>query len=524
MKRSLFCNGWTIGSIIVVLAIMLPLYEVIHSLFLPSTNVWMHIRDVLLIDYVKTTVFLVTGTVIVAIVYAVIGAWFVTTYDFPGRGFLQVGLLLPIAIPPYIGAFTYSGFLSYTGIVQTTLQDYGIQVSSQLFSLSNIGGAIFIFSLFTFPYIYIAVRVYLSKYSASILESARLLGDNDWQLFWRLVLPLLRTPIVAGSTIVALDVLNDYAIAGYFGIGTLSLAVLKSWQNFSDITSALRISGILLLFVGILLASERWMHRRKSAATASTKTRPLRRKPLRGWIKLPVLMILWLIVILSLLLPIAQMLYWSYHSLHNIRTIGLETMAFNTFWVATCSAGIILLLAIFIAHYKRIYRGVLSNVLARLSVIGYTIPGAVIAISVLVFFLNWVPSLSTSLVMLIFAYVVRYFMIAYQQVETGFEKIGLHYHYSSRTLGKSNLYSLLRIDLPLIKPALLGAFVLSFVDIAKELSIILILRPFNFYTLSTKVFEYAHDEMIPESSIPSLLIIGISLIPILMHYFWQKED
>ncbi len=519
-------NLWSLGSIIIALVIVLPAYQIVRHLFIAETDVWRHIKEHLLLRYISTSAILVGGTVLLSSVIAVSLAWFVTAYDFPFRKYVKMALILPIAIPPYVGAYTYVGILSYTGPLQIFLREnLGLEVNQKLLAIRNLPGAIFIFSIFLYPYIYIAVRAFLEKNSAQLIESGRLLGDSYGRIFFRLVLPLLRVPLVAGATIVALDVLSDYAVVSYFGISSFSTAIFKAWLSFDDVESALRLSALLLVAVLIITTLEKRSRGRRSSSFASAKVRPLRARPLRGakrfWVSFYAINVL----LIALVIPVGQMLRWTIFSFHNIRKTGIFKMAWNTVWLAWVSAVIIVLLSLVVANYRRLFKGWLSKLVSRLSIIGYSIPSAVIAIAVLVFFLDVSPVLSSTIIMVIFAYIIRYFTIGYQNVESGFAKVGVSFHESSRLLGHGSFSSFVRVDLPMIRPAIIGAFILTFVDIAKELTITLILRPFNFYTLSTKVFEYAHDEMIPESSPASLLIVMISLIPVLLYYFHnQKEE
>lgn len=512
-------NIWSVGSMLIVLMIMLPAYEIISNLFNAQTETWIHIKEHLMKNYIITSTLLVIGTVILSSLIAVSLAWFITIYEFPLSNYLKLAFVLPIAIPPYIGAYTYVGILGYTGSLQTFIRNtFNIQVNQKFFSITNLPGAIFIFSIFLYPYIYIACKAFLEKNSAQIIESGKLLGDNNLKVFFRLVLPLLRIPIVAGSTIVALDVLSDYAVVSYFGIGSFSAAIFKSWLNLQDIHSALKLSAILMIAVLLITTIEKYSRGSKKASFASTKVRPIRPEKLKGGKKIFVSIYSIIIICITLVIPVIQMIIWTVYSFDNISKKGLLKMAWNTVWLALISTTVIVILSLIVSNYKRLSGSFLSKILARLSIIGYSIPSAVIAISVLVLFLDLSPALSRTVIMIMFAYIVRYFTISYQNLDSGFEKVGMDFHNSSRTLGNSSLKTFFLVDIPMIKPAIIGAFILTFVDIAKELTITLILRPFNFYTLSTKVFEYAHDEMIPESSPASLLIIAISTIPVLIYH------
>lgn len=526
MNRNL--KFWFFGSALVVILIALPTFDIIYHLFDKPTDIWQHIKENLLTGYILTTIKLVVSTVIFSTIIATGLAWCISIYDFPLKKFLSLALLLPIAIPPYIAAYTFSGMLSYTGTVQLFFRNtLGLELSQKYFSIMNLPGSIFIFSLFLYPYTYITVYAFLNKQSSSLVEAGRLMGKNRTSIFFRVILPLLRVPIVAGSTLVALEVLSDYGVVSYFGVDTFSTAIFKSWLSFGDVNSAIRLSAILLVSVLFITSLEKISRGRKKSSFSSTKIRPLKPIKLKGIKKIAVMSFVYFFFFLGVLVPVLQMLVWAIYSYGNIRLDGLFEMAINTVMIAGISSVIIVILSLLLANYRRLCGGLISNIFSKFGVVGYSIPSAITAITMLLFFLDTDrligTSFSTTILMALYAYIVRYMAVSYQNVETGFEKIGMNFLDSSRILGYSRLKSFFNVDLPMMKTAIIGAFLITFVDIIKELTIILILRPFNYNTLSTKVFEYAHDEMIVESSIPSLIIVSISLLAVIIFYFIEKK-
>lgn len=384
--KSLKINIWKVISIMIAIVIILPFFEIIKSVLTPVSENWNHIQNHLLKDYFITTLKLVLGVLFVATSIAVPLAWILTLYQIPGRRFLKYLLFLPMAIPPHIGTFTYSSLMGYTGAVQQFIRSF-YDVAPKLYWMEVRGmpSAIFCFSIFLFPYIYLPCKSFLEKNGGQYIESARLLGDNEWSLFLRLGMPLLKLPILAGATIIALDIFNDYAVASYLGINTFSLAILKSWQNYSDVPSALRLSGILLGMVFLISIVFKRFFSSKGVGYIGAKSKPIipKKLPLIGQIISSIFV--YVIFALSFVIPIAQMLYWSWHSWGNIRKIGLGQMALNTFLLALVSSVIILILALIVANYQRLFPGFVSKNISRICNIGYTIPGAVIAICVLAF-------------------------------------------------------------------------------------------------------------------------------------------
>lgn len=541
MKKIKF-NGWAILSTVFILMIVIPNLNVIMHLFNKPNENWYHIKQYLLKDYIINTIIICLFTGVFTMVIGVSLAWLVSAYEFPMRRFFRWALILPLSIPPYIAAYTYAGISSYTGVIQTFLRNnLEIQVNQKYFNIMSIPGAIFIFTIFLLPYVYMIVRSYLEKQSASLIENARLLGENSLGVFFRVVIPISRIVIVSGVTLVVLEVLSDYGVVSYFGVQTFSTAIFKSWFSMSDVDSAIRLAAILLISVFVVMNSEKVLRGRKKYSSTNTKITPLSRKKLNRFYG--TLAFLYCLIILSLgfIIPTMQLLRWGIMSYSKVINSSFFMLMYNSLWIAIISSLLIVIMAIIIANYTRINDNLLSKLYSKITLIGYSIPGAVIAITMVIFFvdldksLEWLyklfnpnsPTLvlSMSLVMLIFAYLVRFLAVGYQSIEGGFEKIGKKFYEASRTLGYSKTKTFLFVDLPMIIPAILSAFSLVFVDIIKELPLALLLRPFNFNTLSTKVFEYANDEMIVEASIPSLIIIFLSFVTILVLYkVVDKED
>ncbi|PIE74718.1 MAG: iron ABC transporter [Deltaproteobacteria bacterium] len=522
------CNGWALSSAVIVLMAALPCLVVFYYFFSPSTEVWEHIRTYLLKEYILTSAGLAAGVFFLSTLIAVPLAWIVAMYDFPGKKFMSFGLALPLAIPPYIGAYTYSGIFGYTGFIQSFIRNYtSVNPNPDFFDIMNLKGAIIIFALFLYPYTYMIVSSFLHKQSAQFIEAGKLLGKNSWGLFFRLFLPLSKTAVIGGATLVVLEVLSDYGVVSYFGLPVFSTAIFKAWISFTDTQSALRLSAFLLAGAMVAGGGAVFLKGRGGLSPSSAKIRPVQPTRLTGLKKFGVMFFSYGIFFLGILLPVGQMAVWSIQSRHNISYKNLGHMFFNSIWLALVSSIIILVLALIVANYHRLFKNIFSKIYSSIIILGYSIPGTVIAVTMLVLFLNLDRmagiGLANTIFMVIAGYIARYIAISFQALERGFEKTGNRFTESARLLGSGYLGSLIKVDIPMIKGALISAFVLTFMDIAKELPIVLFLRPFNFYTLSTKVFEYAHDEMIPESSAASLLIILISSAPMLLLYYLEKR-
>ncbi len=528
-------NIWSLLSFVFIALVIMPNINIFMSIFQKPNENWFHIKEYMLKGYILNSMILVIFTGLITVIIGVSLAWIISVYEFPMRSFFKWGLILPLAIPSYIAAYTYNGILNYTGVIQTFLRNsLNMQINQKYFDIMSIKGAIFIFTISLFPYVYIITRSFLEKQSAALIENARVLGRNLIEIFIFVVMPISRGAIICGESLVVLEVLNDYGVVQYFGIPTFSTAIFKTWFGMGDTDSAIRLSGVLMLIVIMILISEKFLRGNKKFSSTNTKIRPISRIKLKGFKSNLAFGYCFFIFSIGFLIPTIQLIYWSVLTYKKILNIEFVTLILNSFSVAAISASLVVIMAVVIANYCRINENFISKLYSKATLIGYSIPAAVIAISVIMFFIKidnnfyWIYKmidsdskkmlLSTSLIMLVFAYMIRFLAVGYNSIESGFEKIGKKFFEASRMLGMSVTQTFFKVDLKMIKPAVLSAFLLVFVDVLKELSLTLILRPFNFNTLPTKVFEYANDEMIPESSIPSLVIIIISFISIYLFY------
>ncbi|OUB07942.1 iron ABC transporter [[Bacillus thuringiensis] serovar konkukian] len=530
-------NGWVAISFISVACILLPNFFIGASLFQETNENWQHIKDYMLQDYIWNTLQLAFFTGLCTMFLGVTLAWLVAAYDFPFKKLFRWALVLPLAIPSYIAAYTYSGMMSYTGVVQSFFRNtLEWNLDQSYFDIMSINGAVFIFTITLFPYVYIITKLFLENQSASLIENARLLGKNQWQLFYQVVLPISRVAIVGGVSLVILEVLNDYGVSSYYGIQTFSTAIFQTWFGMYDVDSAIRLAALLMVGVIAFLLIEKLLRSRQKFSLTTSKTRFLTPIPLKGWKGTLASLYCLVIFAFAFAIPVIQMISWSFLTYDKVITAEFIDLIQNTVFVAFIATAIIISLSLVIANVCRLQKNGASNVLTKLVSIGYSIPGAVLAIGVLTLFIavdkglssfyQWMDTdrklvLSLSIVMVIFAYVIRYLAIGFNSIEAGFEKVGTKYYEASRILGYGMTKTFFKIDLPLMKGAIISGFILTFIDIMKELPLTLILRPFNFDTLATKTHQYASDEQIYEASIPALCIIFISMVSV---YIFNRVD
>ena len=519
-------NSWFILSFIFIILILIPNLNIFLNIFKPASDNWQHIKEYLLQDYIINSILLVFFTGFFSIIVGFIPAWLITQYEFPGRDFFSWSLILPLAIPPYIGAYTYEGLLNYTGIIQTFLRTkLNIEVNPAYFDIMNLEGAVFIYTIFLFPYVFLITKSFLSKQSGSLIEAGRTLGRNALDIFYSIALPISRGAIVAGVSLVTLEVLNDYGVVKYFGIPTFSTAIFKSWFAMGDLSSAVRLSALLMLFVFLMLLMEKISRGGKKYSYSSSQIKPITRRKLSGLKSKVTSGFCFAILMFGFIIPVLQLLHWAWLSYKEILDFEFLLFVFNSLFVASLASLLTIVVAVIIANTVRLNDNLLSKVYSKIAILGYSIPGAVIAVGVMLFFLglddllegliNFLGLdfnglvLSSSIIMLIFAYIIRFLGIGYNSIESGFDKVGTVFSEAARTLGSGITETFFEVDLPMIKPSLLTGFLLVLIEILKELPLTLILRPFNFDTLASKAFEYANDEMIHEAAISSLIIVMI---------------
>ncbi len=523
-------NNWIFAHGLIVVGVLLPFLFLLPQLFESSTTGQ---ESAELLAHQTSEYTITTGVLILSVMgltsfFGALFSWWITRYDFPGRSLFGSILILPLAIPPYLSAYTYSDLLSSTSWFQIYLTKLlPFSLDPQWFSISSIRGAIGIFTLTLFPYVYLTCRSFLSNQSRSLVENGLILGSSEVRIFLRLILPLMKPAIWAGSLLVAFEVLSDFGVVSYFGIHTFTVGIFTTWFGMNDLTSAVKMAFILLLGVWLLINTKRlWFHERRYQILSSQE-KPLARKRLTGSTRYFIPMVLFLFLFIAFFLPIGQMIYWAFETYDMVWSGEFFQLIFNTLLVTLLASTLIIVTALISANVSRLYPQKSIQWLTQTSTVGYSVPSAILAIGTISLFhyvdlrIAWsleflniplVSPLSLTLSMLIFAYWIRFFAVSFQSIQSGFSKISPIYTQAARTLGCNITQSFWRVDLPMIKPALRGAFILAFIDMMKELPLALTLRPFNFNTLGTKVYEYAGNEQIQEAAFPSLMIVALSLV------------
>jgi len=523
-----------LGAVSLVAAglILLPILAVVASVFGAASDTWMHLARTALGHYVANTALLVAGVAAGVLSIGVWSAWLVTAYQFPGKRLLEWALVLPLAMPAYVMAYAYTDWLQFTGPVQTALRAAtGWQAREYWFpEIRSLGGAALLLSFALYPYVYLLARTAFLDVSRSALEAGRLAGLGAWGSFWRVALPIARPAIAAGAALALMETLADFGTVSYFALEVFTTGIFKAWMSMGDPVAAGQLSVCLLAFVAVVLALERASRGR--AAYASALGRASRAQRLSGLPAALACVACAAPVLLGFLLPAGLLLQLAWSDMGGWGGARLLALAGNSFILAGIAAVAGVLLATAMAYASRLSRGRLVAAANRAAAIGYAIPGAVIAVGVLVplgRLDNWIADgleaafgakpgllLTGTIVALVYAYLVRFLAVALQTVEAGLTKITPRMDDAARSLGATPRQVLSGVHAPLLASSLAGAALLLFVDVMKELPATFALRPFNFDTLAIEAYNLAKDERLAEAALPSLLIVAVGLVPLLL--------
>ncbi len=527
-------NLGAISIIAIALILALPIMVIASFVFQPSNDNWQHLVNVLLGEYISNSLLLMLGVAAGVISMGVITAWLTSMCEFPGRRFFSWALLLPLAIPAYIIAYTYTGLLDFSGPVQSQLRGwFGWKYGDYWFpEVRSLGGAIAMLSLVLYPYVYMMTRAAFLEQSICVLEVSRTLGNSPLASFFKVALPLARPAIITGLSLALMETLADFGTVQYFGVSTFTTGIFRTWFGMGDSATAAKLSAVLLGFVFVLIMLERWSRSRARFHHTSNKYTAIKRYPLTGFRALLALLACLLPVLFGFILPATQLLVWSLTTAEETLDSHFFKLLTNSLMLASITALLALAIALLLSYGKRLLKSPLVNTSVRIASMGYAIPGTVIAVGVLIPFAwldntldSWMREhfnistgllLSGTLFALVFAYTVRFLSVSIQAIDSGLEKIRPSMDDAGRSLGLSPLRVLRQIHLPLMKGTVLTALLLVFVDVLKELPATLIMRPFNFNTLAVRAYEMASDERLADAGAPALMIVLAGLLPIIL--------
>ncbi len=519
--KNYFEQKWMILSLFIIFILLCPIFSIILSSLDFNFLIWKHLISTKLSIYIFNTLILLFGVGIVSLFFGISTAWIIASYNFPFSKIFEWALILPLAIPAYIVAYCYTDLLDYSGFIQTFIRDiFKFKSSSEYFfpEIRSMGGAIFVMSFVLYPYIYLISKLSFLSTPISLYELAAIHGKSK---FFQVALPMSRPAIVAGLSLVLMETISDFGTVEFFAVETLTLGIFNLWLGMNNLAAASQVALVSFTFIIVLLSVELIARKRQRFYDSEIKNLKSFKLNLNFLQSIPVILFCLIPVFFGFLLPVIILIEQGASESNNSDLFVLINIGTNTLLIAGVSALIIVIISTILALTVRYKGNKALPLLATLAGSGYAFPGVILALGTTYFFgfsqniifLNEITFIGTFLA-LIFAYVSRFNAIGYGSINSGILRMPPNLMEASITLGHSYEKSIFKIIIPIIKPSLLIAGILSFVDIAKELPITLLLRPFNFETLSTYVYQYAKDEMFEDSSYAALLIVCVGLIPI----------
>ena len=532
---------WTVMAILVAIPVALPLLVVVAALLFPTTAVWSHLMQTVLLTYTVNTLGLMLIVAVLAASMGVGAAWLTAHYRFPGSGWLGVALILPLAAPAYVVGYVYADLFDATGPVQGVLRSLaGVQLGDYYFpAIRSLGGAGIVIALVLYPYVYLLAKTSFQSQAGALYESARVLGVGRSQVFWRVAVPVARPAIIGGLALVMMETIADYGVAEHFGVPTFTTGIFRTWYAMGEHDAALKLAGCLFLLVAALVVLEQ-------SARRGERFNPLSRNvaaakiPLNGTVGMLAAGLCLLPVLGGFIVPVGTLLWYAIAQGDPQLGQDFYIYGLNSVSVAVVAAGVCAAVALLLNYAARLRRGRWLNLGVRLATLGYALPGMVLAVGVLLP-LTYIDRalahflteslgrpvgllLTGSIFALVLVYVARFLTVAFNGTQTAMHQLHPQLDAVARTLGNTPAGVLRRVHLPLLRPAVLSGLLLVFIDVMKELPATLILRPFNFETLATRVYRLASDERLSEASTAAVIIVALGLLPTIWLLFLEQKN
>lgn len=465
--------------------------------------------------YISNTTILVLGTFAFVVILGTISSYLSARFEYFGDKIFAVLFVLPLAYPAYILGYTYVGFFEYRGI----LSDIVGNVNTR-YDILNMSGAIFIFGIAMFPYVYILARVSFGSISSTVSELVSLHKINPIKAFFKVYLPLAYPAIFAGSILAIMETLSDYGTVLYFGIETFSVGIFKSWFGYGDLIQSIYVAIALLIFVFAILWTESLIRKKYRFVSSTFSGKKAPKIKLEGKYNFIAFLISFLIATITLFIPTMVLIYWFILDIHTLDFTTFDYL-YNTLSLNIFSSVVIISLSFIVVYMLRFYPSKIGAITHKLSILGYSIPGAVVGVGLLIISSFVDTSLGHVLFggtffILIFAYTTRYFASSIGSIENGFSKIDASIDDATKIFGKSESNNIFKVYLPLMKPYILSGFLILYIDIAKELPATLILRPFNYDTLAIRIYELASNEILYKVGFPGLVLVGTTAIAVIL--------
>ncbi len=519
-------NLWPFLITIFLLILLAPIFFVLISLFGEYNENWSHLYNYVLSKYLLNSFFLILGVSILSIILGVGSAWLITNYDFVNKNWLEWAVILPLAVPPYILAYTFTGLFDSYGTANEIIKTVFDTKDNYIFfpNVRNIYGAIIVFSFTLYPYIYLTTRMAFLNQSRSLMEAGTLLGLNSWSLFYKLAVPLIRPALFAGLALVLMETISDFGAVEHFAVQTFTTGIFRTWFGMYDLNTAMQLSSLLLIFIAFFVVLERTERNKMSYTYSNSTFRKTDSKKLKGLKSLGAFLFCFAPLFIGFILPIIELTNWAiFFPSENFFSENVIYSFFNTVWLGISAGIICTMFALLINFLKRFDEGFFLNSSSQFLAMGYALPGLVLAVGIIQFFsflddyfLSYFLGISLvgSLIGLIIAYTIKAYALANNTIESGFKRISSSIDDVSLSLKSSKFSIFYKIHMPLLKTSILTSLLLVISEVIKELPATLILRPFNFDTLAVSTYIYASEERMYEAASPAMLIVLVGLIPI----------
>lgn len=514
-------NKLTISSVFLTLLISVPALILLSNIFSSSEN-WQHLVDTVLFEYIFNSLYIMFGVAFLTSILGFTTAYITSLFSFTGSRFFHYALILPFAIPTYIVAYAYGGMFDITGSVTTfVLNLMGKSLDEvYFFDIMSIEGAIIVMSLVLYPYVYLISKTYLKAESSSIIDASRTMGLTNFQMFYKVIIPISRPAIVAGVILAVMEAVADFGVMDYYGVQTFVTGIFRTWYGMGSVEDASKLASMLMLFIFILIFLERFQRRNRRYKSSGKDFKPIVKQKLSGVKNVLAFITCFIPFFLGFLLPFTQMSYWFYLSYEDVIDEEFITLLYQTLGLGVSSAFLITILAFVFVYNVRLHKSKFADNLTQITKLGYSIPGAVVAVGVLSFFslinVKLDILLTGTIVAVIFGYVVRFIAISINNYESGFSKIPQTYDDACKTMQIGSFQMFFKVTLPLIKSSAMASFIVIFIEVIKELPLTMILRPFNFDTLAVKSHELVGQAQVFESAVPAMFIVGFGIISVLI--------
>lgn len=517
---------WKIIPVIIFIIFVSPVAIVLFSLTGEYSENWLHLIEYVLTGYIINSLILVIGVSLLTLVIGVGTAWLISNYKFSGKRFFEWALILPLAVPPYILAYTFTGLFDAYGSANNLIRDiFSFQDTYVFFpSVRNIYGAIIVFSFTLYPYVYLASRMAFLNQSKSILESGKVLGLSKLKVFFNLALPMVRPAVIGGLMLVIMETLSDFGAVDHFAIETFTTGIFRTWYGMYDLQTAMQLASLLLIFITFFILIERFSRKDISYVGSSSVYGEIKFIEVFGINNLLCFGACGIPLFIGFILPIIELLNWTYNYKLDFFTGVFLQNSFNTIYLALLAALICSITALLINFSIRFKKNKFLSFLSSFLTLGYAVPGLILAIGVMklltyldanLFSYYFDLILTGSIAGLIIAYIIKSYALASSVIESGYQRIGSNIDDVAITLKNTGLKLLGRVHLPLLKTSFLTSILLVVSEVIKELPATLILRPFNFDTLAVSTYIYASEERMFEAAAPAIAIVLVGLIPII---------